>query len=63
MTLHEYFKENWNREPHSLIDHSIRIDLLPDGTFHFYIHPTNNSGTTCDYIVSPGILDGVRERV
>ncbi len=50
--LHDYFEENWNRQPYPVIDHSIRVDRLPDGTFHFYIHPSNTDGVTTDFIVS-----------
>lgn len=59
MSLHRYFEENWNRQPYPVIDHALRIDRLPDGTFHFYIHPANTSGTTTDFLVS---ADEIRER-
>ena len=48
--LYEYFQQNWEREPYPVIDHSLRIDRLPDGSFHFYIHPANTSGITTDFI-------------
>lgn len=51
--LFEYFEQNWNRKPHPVTDHWIRVDKLPDGTFHFYIHPTYVDGITTDFIVSP----------
>jgi hypothetical protein len=57
--LFAYFEANWNRTPYPVIDHSLRIDRLPDGTFHFYIHPTNTNGITTDFIVSP---DDIKER-
>jgi len=50
--LFEYFQENWNREPYPVIDHSLRIDKLSDGSFHFYIHPSHTHGITTDFIVS-----------
>jgi hypothetical protein len=50
--LFEYFEENWNRNPYPVIDHALRVDRLPDGSFHFYIHPANTGGTTTDFIVT-----------
>lgn len=50
--LFDYFEENWNRSPYPAIDHSLRVDKLEDGSFHFYIHPSNTGGTTTDFIVS-----------
>jgi hypothetical protein len=50
--LSDYFEENWNRKPFSVIDHALRIHKELDGTFSFYIHPANTDGTTTDFIVS-----------
>lgn len=50
-TLFEYFEENWNREPHAVIDHSLRIAKVPNG-YHFYIHPSNTDGSTVDFVVT-----------
>jgi len=50
--LFEYFKQNWNREPCPVIDHALRINLEADGSFSFYIHPSNTSGITTDFILS-----------
>jgi len=50
--LFKYFEENWNRKPYPVIDHSLRIDKLPDGSFHFYIHPSNTGENTTDFIIS-----------
>jgi hypothetical protein len=50
--LFDYFAENWNRTPYPVIDHALRINKLPDGSFHFYIHPANTGGTTTDFIVT-----------
>ncbi len=58
-TLFDYFEENWNRQPYPIIDHALRIDRLPDGTFHFYIHPANTGGTTTDFLVN---ADSIKER-
>lgn len=33
--------------------HSIGVNRLPDGGFHFYIHPQSVSGETEDYLVWP----------
>lgn len=52
MTLFEYFEEAWNRKPFPVIDHALRVDKRDDGSFHFYIHPANTSGTTMDFIVT-----------
>jgi len=60
MTLHDYFEQNWNREPYPVIDHSLRIEKLEDGSFHFYIHPSNTSGITTDF-VTHGDLSGTVE--
>lgn len=49
--LHQYFQQNWEMQPYPLIDHHLRIDRRPDGSFHFYIHPQNASGETADFIV------------
>ncbi len=57
--LYAYFEENWLRLPYPVIDHALRIEKLPDGTFHFYIHPADVSGITIDFIVSK---DGLRLR-
>jgi hypothetical protein len=51
--LFNYFEENWNREPYPVIDHTLRVNKLEDGTFHFYIHPSNADGITTDFIVTP----------
>ena len=51
-TLQEYFQENWDRKPYPVIDHLLRIDKLPDGSFHFYIHPANTDGITTDFIAN-----------
>lgn len=50
--LFKYFQENWDRKPYPVIDHALRIDKLEDGSFHFYIHPSNTDGTTTDFIVT-----------
>jgi hypothetical protein len=50
--LFEYFKENWERKPYPVIDHSLRIDRLEDGSFHFYIHPSYTDGITTDFILT-----------
>ena len=50
--LFKYFQENWDRKPYPVIDHSLRIDRLEDGSFHFYIHPSNTGGITTDFVVS-----------
>jgi len=46
-----YFVTNWNTQPYPIIDHSLRIQQRTDGSFEFYIHPANQSGTTMDFIV------------
>jgi hypothetical protein len=51
-TLHEYFEVNWNRNPYPVIEHLLRINKEPDGTFSFYIHPTNTDGVTTDFIAT-----------
>lgn len=56
LTFYEYCSDCWARQPFPVIDHHIRIERLPDGRFHFYIHPQNASGVTCDYVVDQ---DGV----
>lgn len=33
--------------------HSIGVNRMPDGGFHFYIHPQNVSGETEDYLIWP----------
>ena len=58
--LFKYFEENWGRKPYPVIDHALRIERLPDGTFHFYIHPANTNGITTDFITS---AEGTTERV
>lgn len=50
--LFDYFQENWGRKPWPVIDHSLRIERLEDGSFHFYIHPSNTGGITTDFILS-----------
>jgi hypothetical protein len=56
MTLHEYFEENWDRKPHPVIDHALRCNKEPDGSFTFYIHPANADGTTTDFVVTPLLI-------
>lgn len=63
MTLHQYFEENWNRIPYPVIDHALRVDRLPDGTFHFYIHPATTGGTTTDFIVSVNDIQAGRQDI
>ena len=50
--LFEYFEKNWKRKPYPVIDHSLRIDQNLDGTFRFYIHPSNTGGDTLDLVMS-----------
>jgi hypothetical protein len=50
--LFEYFRINWDRKPHPVIDHSLRIERLEDGSFHFYIHPSYTDGITTDFVIS-----------
>jgi hypothetical protein len=45
-TLQEYFEAN----PH--IDHSLRVEKLPDGRHKFYIHPNGVNGDTLDFTVT-----------
>jgi hypothetical protein len=52
MNLFEYCLRAWDRSPHPAIDHALRIFRNEDGTFHFYVHPSNVSGDTADFIVS-----------
>lgn len=54
--LFEYFQSNWDRKPWPVIDHALRIDRLEDGSFHFYIHPSNTDGVTSDFILSADSL-------
>lgn len=54
--LFDYFQENWNRKPYPVIDHALRIQLLEDGSFHFYIHPSNTDGITTDFIITEETL-------
>lgn len=49
--LFKYFEQNWNREPYPAIDHNLRIDKMPDGRFHFYIHASNTDSVTTDFYV------------
>lgn len=51
--LYDYFVECWKTQPYPTIDHSLRVDRLPNGNFHFYIHPSNGPGVTTDFLVSP----------
>ena|SRR5579859_2613982 len=51
--LYAYFAECWAADPYPIIDHCLRVDRLPDGSFHFYIHPQYGPGTTTDFIVTP----------
>jgi hypothetical protein len=51
--LHEYFDYHSNQEPYPIIDHALRVNRLPDGSFHFYIHPANTNGITVDLVVTP----------
>lgn len=60
MTLFEYFQSNWERKPYPIIDHSLRIDKNPDGSFRFYIHPSNTSGITSDFTVTPEEVKAIR---
>jgi len=55
--LFEYFETNWNRKPYPVIDHSLRIEKLADGSFHFYIHPSNTDGITTDFVVRPDAIE------
>jgi len=48
--LFDYFQQNWERSPYPVIDHSIRITKELDGSFTFYIHPSNTDGTTTDFV-------------
>ena len=48
--LYRYFQENWERNPFPVIDHSIRIQKELDGSFTFYIHPSNVGGNTLDFV-------------
>lgn len=52
-SLHEYFDYHWKQGPYSIIDHAMRVDRLPNGDFHFYIHPANTGGITSDFVVTP----------
>jgi hypothetical protein len=52
MTLFDYFQENWDRKPYPVIDHNLRVNREPDGSFTFYIHPSNTDGTTTDFVVT-----------
>ncbi len=55
--LCKYFEQqgDWNAKcaPWPHIDHALRIDRRPDGSFHFYIHPANAGGVTTDFIAYP----------
>ena len=53
--LTEYFEQNWKHEPYPIIDHALRVEKMPDGSFHFYIHPANTGGITSDFVVDRGI--------
>lgn len=59
MTFLEYCEQNWSRKPYPIIDHALRINRRPDGTFEFYIHPSKADGITSDFIVDNS---SVRER-
>ena len=50
--LFDYFEKNRQQEPWPIIDHALRIEKLPNGSFHFYIHPAHTGGITTDFIVS-----------
>lgn len=54
--LFDYFEQNWNRKPYPVIDHSLRVNRQADGSFHFYIHPSNEDGVTLDFIVDSKFL-------
>lgn len=54
--LFEYFQKNWERKPYPVIDHALRVNRLDDGSFHFYIHPSNTDGITTDFIFTENEL-------
>lgn len=59
MKLYEYFEQNWDRKPYPVVDHTLRFNKEPDGSFSFYIHPSNTDGVTTDFIVTP---ESIKER-
>jgi len=50
--LFDYFQQNSARSPYPVIDHSIRIHKELDGSFTFYIHPSNTDGITTDFVIT-----------
>jgi hypothetical protein len=48
--LSDYFLTHWVHSPYPIIDHALRVNRRPNGSFEFYIHPMNENGTTCDFI-------------
>lgn len=47
-SLEQYLADE---EQDGIIDHNLRIIRNKEGDLHFYIHPSNHDGETCDFAV------------
>jgi len=66
--LFRFLSSHWDRtspfvdkgKDYPIIDYAMRVQRLPDGTFHVYIHPASEGGDTPDFLVTPENLFAVR---
>jgi hypothetical protein len=49
-TLWRYLQNAFNKQ---VTFHALGVNRMPDGGFHFYIHPQHVSGETEDYLIWP----------